>query len=59
MTGDVSASRTADKAEVDARVRLLLDCEDPSIMWDLRELNKGQPKKYTFFWDECKRYLEN
>ena len=58
LTGDASASRTADEAEVDACVRLLLDSKDSSIVWDLRELNKGQPEKYSFFWDECKRYLE-
>ena len=28
-------------------------------MRDLRELNRGQPEKYSLFWDECKRYLES
>ena len=59
LTGDASASHTANEAEVDARVRLVLDCEDPSIVCDLRELNKGRPEKYSKFWEECKQYLES
>ena len=59
LTGDASASRTSDEAKVDERVRLVLDSEDSSIVVDLRELNKGQPEKYSLFWDECKRYLEH
>ena len=30
------------------------DFEDPSIVCDLRELNKGRPEKYSKFWEECK-----
>ena len=59
LTGDASASRTANEAEVDARIRLVLDCEDPSIVCDLREFNKGRPEKYSVFWEECQKYLEN
>lgn len=59
LTGDASASRTSDEAEVDVRIRLLLDSEDSSIVCDLRELNKGQPEEYSLFWDECKRHLES
>ena len=58
-TGDASASRTSDEAEVDTRIHHVLDCEDPGIVCDLRELNEGQPEKYTKFWEERKKYLEN
>lgn len=42
LTGDASASQTTDEAAVDTRIHLALDCEDPSIISDLRELNEGQ-----------------
>lgn len=59
LTGDASASRTTDEAAVDTRIRLVFDCEDPSIISDLRELNEGRPERYTEFWKECEKYLEN
>ena len=49
LTGDASASRTAKKAEIDALIHLMPDCEDPSIVCNLRELNKGRPEKYSMF----------
>ena len=59
LTGDMSASRTANEAEVDTRVRLALDGEDANIIVDLRELNEGRQEKFSVFWSECKSYLEN
>ena len=47
LTGD--ASSTSDEAEVDTWIHLVLDCEDPGIVCDLRELNEGRPEKYTKF----------
>ena len=40
LTGDASASRITDKAAFDTRIRLVLDCDDHSIISDLRELNE-------------------
>ena len=59
LTGDMSASRTTNEAEVDTRVRLALDGEDANIIVDLRELNEGRQEKFSVFWSECKSYLEN
>ena len=49
LTGDMSASRTADEAEVDTRVRLALDGEDANIIVDLREINEGRQEKFSVF----------
>ena len=59
LTGDMSASRTANEAEIDTRVRLALDGEDANIIVDLREMNEGRQEKFSVFWSECKAYLEN
>ena len=59
LTGDASASRTADEAEIDMRVHLAMDGEDIGIMVDLQEMNEGRPEKFSAFWEECKSYLYN
>jgi hypothetical protein len=59
LIGDASASRTTDDSATDTRIRLVLDCEDHSIISDLRELNEGRPERFTGFWKECEQYLEN
>ena len=59
LTGDASASRTSNEAAVDDRIRLVLDCVDPSVVYDLRQLNEGRPEQYMKFWEECERYLES
>lgn len=45
--GDNSA---ATEKEVDERVRHAFDQQDPDIIQDLREHNKGQPSKYDIFF---------
>lgn len=57
LTGDRSASRTTEEAEIDQRIREALDVEDPDIIIDLRELNAGQSDKYKVFWRSCEAYL--
>lgn len=58
LTGDASKSHASDEAEADTHIRLVLDCEDPGIVCDLRELNEGRPEKYTKFGEECEKFLE-
>lgn len=57
LTGDCSASLTADESEVDKRVSDILDNEDPDLIWDLRVNNTGQPEKYLDFLQECQTYI--
>lgn len=42
IIGDCSSSETTDEAEVDARIALIIDMEDPNIVPDLHSLNSGQ-----------------
>ena len=39
LTGDVSASINFMQADVDSRIRLFIDLEDPNIITDIRTLN--------------------
>ena len=44
--------------EVNERVQLYVDMEDPDIVLDLRSLNSGQKSKYDAFWDEVQKFLQ-
>ncbi|CAB3995273.1 Hypothetical predicted protein [Paramuricea clavata] len=58
LTDDSSAATNEHMAEIDERVRLILDMEDPNVVLDLRTLNTGNKSQYDVFWDECKKFLE-
>ena len=45
-------------AEVDERVRQLIDIQDPDIVYDLREHLPGRPIKYKPFWNATEAYLQ-
>ena len=49
VTGDASASSNLDEADVDERVRLILEMEDPDVVLDLRALNTGAKIQYDTF----------
>ena len=55
----MSASETSDQALVDVKIRLIKDLQDPSIVDDLRQHNRGRPPKYDRFWEECRRFLND
>ena len=59
LTGDTSASSSENEKGIDERVRQALDLEDPKVMVDLRQHNKGHPSKYEPFWEACERYILN
>ena len=58
LTDDSSAATNQHTAEVDERVRLILDMEDPDVVLDLRALNTGHKSQYDVFLEECKKFLE-
>ena len=58
LTGDSSAAANEHIAEIDERVRLLLDMEDPDVVLDLRALHTGHKSQYDVFWGECQKFLE-
>lgn len=45
------------KEELNERLCEALEMEDPDLMVDLRELNKGRIDKFTVFWEKMKVYL--
>ena len=56
-TGDQSASLTTNESEIDERLREALEMEDPDIVIDLREVNKGHSSKFSMFWEKMNQYL--
>ena len=59
VLGDLSASETTEQALIDAKIKLIIDTQDPSIVDDLRQHNPGRPPKYEKFWEECRRFLND
>lgn len=58
LTGDASASTHALQAEIDSRIKLFIDMEDPNVVCDLRALNSSSQRvKYDRFWEECDAVL--
>ena len=55
FAGDASAASQLSEKEVNERVQLYVDMEDPDIILDLRSLNSGQKSKYDAFWDEVQK----
>jgi hypothetical protein len=57
LTGDESAASTTEQADVDKRIKQIIDMEDPNVLPDLRELNTGRSAKFNTFWEECAKFL--
>ena len=49
LTGDKFAPNCLTEAEVDERIRKVLDEEDPILAWDLRVTSSGRPEQYMDF----------
>ena len=56
--GDAAAASTLSEAEVDKRVKLFVEMEDPDVVMDLRELLSGKASKFDIFWEECAKFLQ-
>lgn len=57
LTVDPSVMSAQASKEVQARLKLLLETQDPDIVYDLRHFNEGRPESFTEFWDELDKYL--
>lgn len=57
--GDASAASSLSEEEVDKRVRMYVDMQDPDVIMDLRSLHSGQGTKYDVFWNECEKFLQD
>ena len=58
LSGNSAAASTLSESEVDKRVKLYIDVEDPDVIMDLRELKSGRESKFDVFWDECAKHLQ-
>lgn len=58
LIGDASAASSLSEAEIDNRVKLFANMEEPDIVIDLRELLRGRGSKFDAFWDECAKFLQ-
>jgi hypothetical protein len=56
LTGDASTTNTISK-EIEKRLRIMMQLEDPSIVVDLRTNNGFKGKKFDVFWDEMEAYF--
>ena len=59
LTGDASAATNLSEAEVDERIRQMIDQEDPDLIWDLRLNNSGRPEEYHDFLVKCQEFVAN
>ena len=56
LTNDASAPTNLHEAEIDERMKMILEMEDADIVLDLRHLNSGRKSQYDVFWSECKKF---
>ena len=57
LTGDASSELQSE--EIDDRVRLAIESDDPDLIVDLRHLNQGRPSDtFQLFFDELVKYVE-
>lgn len=53
---------TADKSDTSIsrnvldRLHVMLDCQDPEVVFDLRDNNPGRPESYGDFWNAVKMF---
>jgi hypothetical protein len=57
LTGDNSAARTTDEAEMNERISEAITMEDPDIIIDLRECNTNAKDTFSVFWEKCSEFL--
>lgn len=57
LTGDKSVGPTLSEKEIDERVNLLFELEEPDFIYDLRSLNSSK-QHYDVFWNKAKEFLE-
>ena len=58
LTGDASAPANLTEAEIDGRVKMFFELEEPDVTYDLREVHAGRPSKFSMFWEKAKAFLE-
>ena len=59
LTNDASASTNLSASELDSRLKVALDAEDPDILVDLRSLNEDGSDRFSVFWEHMNVYLND
>ncbi|CAJ0825552.1 4992_t:CDS:2 [Entrophospora sp. SA101] len=57
LTGDVSKPNDEQSKDIQERMKLMLDTQDPDIMIDLRKTIGERSTKFDIFWDEMEDYF--
>uniref|UniRef100_U9T4T2 Uncharacterized protein n=1 Tax=Rhizophagus irregularis (strain DAOM 181602 / DAOM 197198 / MUCL 43194) TaxID=747089 RepID=U9T4T2_RHIID len=57
LTGDAAVASNSISKELEERLRLMLELEDPSIICDLRQNNGFKGTKFDTFWNEMNAYF--
>ena len=58
LTGDQVSSPSLSEQEVDERLEVLFDLEEPELLYDLRKVNPGRPCQFSTFWQKSAEFLE-
>ena len=58
LTGDSSATSSEIECRVNEHAKQALELEDPDLVVDLRQHNKGHSSKYIQLWESCESYIQ-
>ena len=58
LTGDVAALPFEISKQVNARVQLALQSNDPDLLYDLRHVNEGHKTRCDDFWNAAAGYID-
>ena len=59
FVGDATASSNLSESEIDERVAALVELEEPSLVYDLRDHYGGRQSQFETFWQKAKEFLED
>ena len=59
LTNTSTAEANLSTQQLDIRLNMALETEDPDIVFDLRELNGNKSDKYSVFWATMQRFLND
>ena len=57
LTGDATSSSNLISQEVQERIKLMYETQDPNIIFDLRKNGGFKGTKFNEFWDEMDAYF--
>ena len=58
LTGDSSALSSEISKQVNRRLRLALDAQDPELVFDLRHFYSGPKTQFDDFWEAAQQFIQ-